>query len=165
MISLIAAIDENYGLGKNNQLLCHLPADLIRFKQLTMGKPIIMGRNTFTSIGKVLPGRKNIVLSQYKLNITGVEVVNDLAAAVNLAAGYAQEIMIIGGANVFSQTMPFAHKLFITQIHNSFAADVFFPRFDLNSWHCKERITWLHDKKNQYDMTFYIYEKYPDLAE
>lgn len=100
-ISLIAAIDESGGLGINNQLLCHLPADLQHFKSITMGKPIIMGRKTFDSIGKPLPGRLNIVLSRSLSFIDGVHVLDSLEKAIEYTAGH-DEIMIIGGAVLFN---------------------------------------------------------------
>jgi dihydrofolate reductase len=101
MISMIAAIDEGNGLGIKNQLLCHLPADLQHFKSITMGKPIIMGRSTFESIGKPLPGRLNIVLSRSIKQLDGTVVVDSLDKAIT-AANNANEIMIIGGADLFN---------------------------------------------------------------
>jgi len=159
IISLIAAVDEHCGLGKENKLLCHLPADLKHFKELTMGKPIIMGRKTYESIGKALPGRLNIVLSKHISTINDVVVVGSLQDALVLAED-ASEVMIIGGANLFAQALPFAQRIYLTVIHAKFDADVFFPELDKNTWHCKEAVERSCDEKNHYDLTFYRYEKY-----
>ncbi len=156
-ISLIAAIDEKRGLGQNNHLLCHLPADLQHFKNMTLGKPIIMGRKTYDSIGKALPGRLNIVLSQHTRSIPGAQVVSSLAEMFNLL-NEVPEIMIIGGASIFAQTLPLASRIYLTIIHHQFVADSFFPLLDLTSWQCKETIFRPQDEKNSYDLTFKIYE-------
>lgn len=158
IISLIAAVDKKNGLGKDNQLLCHLPADLRHFKEITMGKPIIMGRKTYESIGKPLPGRLNIVLSQQALSIAGVDVVNNLTKALHQAQE-APEIMIIGGATLFAQALPSAVRIYLTRIHHQFAADVFFPKLGQSIWCCEEELFREHDDKNPYDMTFYRYER------
>jgi dihydrofolate reductase len=158
MISLIAAIDEAGGLGFNNQLLCHLPADLQHFKSITMGKPIIMGRKTFASIGKPLPGRLNIVLSNSITSIEGVSVFNSSEKAINQTKEF-PEIMIIGGAELFAEAMNKSTRLYITRIHHQFVADVFFPEIDESIWHCTEKQFRPYDEKNKYDMTFYTYER------
>ncbi|ASQ47242.1 dihydrofolate reductase [Legionella clemsonensis] len=157
-ISLIAAIDENYGLGKDNHLLCHLPADLKHFKALTMGKPIIMGKKTFTSIGKPLPGRLNIVLSKQIKKINGVEVAESLEKALALVTEV-PEVMIIGGATVYQQALAKASTMYLTKIHHQFEADVFFPKFDETNWQVKEAVFFPKDEKNKFNMTFYRYER------
>ena len=126
MISMIAAVDEKNGLGYNNQLLCHLPADLKFFKQTTTGKPIIMGRLTYESIGRQLPNRHNIVISHQLNDIDGVTIARSLEKAIEVS-GHEHEIMIIGGAGIYKQAMPLAQQLYITKIHHQFEADVFFP--------------------------------------
>ncbi|CAM3068521.1 dihydrofolate reductase [Legionella steigerwaltii] len=158
MISLIAAIDETGGLGLNNQLLCHLPADLQHFKSITMGKPIIMGRKTFASIGKPLPGRLNVVLSRSSPPIEGVVICDSLENALAQTKEF-PEVMIIGGAELFAEAMNKANRLYITRIHHQFTADVFFPEIDISIWHCKEKQYREHDEKNKFNMTFYIYER------
>ncbi|MBA2651106.1 MAG: dihydrofolate reductase [Tatlockia sp.] len=158
ILSIIVAIDEQNGLGKENKLLCHLPADLQHFKTITMGKPIIMGRNTFESIGKPLPGRTNIVLSRNVQAINGAEVVESLPQALSLVAD-APEVMLIGGANVFEQVLSLVSRIYLTQIHHQFDADVFFPKLNASDWLCKEKVFRSHDEKNSYDMTFYCYER------
>lgn len=157
-ISLIAAIDENQGLGKNNQLLCHLPADLAHFKHITMGKPIIMGRKTFASIGKALPGRLNIVVSTSQTEIDNVKVVPSLPEALQ-CAGDVTEVMIIGGAQLFQTALPIASRLYLTIIHHRFAADVFFPAFELSHWHCYQQDFRPADARNAYDLTFAYYDR------
>ena len=158
IISIIAAIDENAGLGKNNQLLCHLPADLKHFKQTTLGKPVIMGRKTFASIGKPLPHRQNIVLTHQSLTIEGVEMAHSLQDAL-LCAKQSEEVMIIGGESVFAEALPIAQHIYLTIIHHKFDADVFFPQIDLNRWECLTSKGFQRDEHNQYDMTFHHYQR------
>lgn len=158
MMSLIVAVDEAWGMGHNNRLLCHLPADLKHFKQHTLGKPIIMGRKTFDSIGRALPERLNIVLSTQGLAIEGVTVVSSLQEALALVED-APEIMIIGGAHLFEQTLPLAHRIYLTRIHHRFDADVFFPEIDPSIWRLAVQSHKNHDEKNPYDMSFYQYER------
>lgn len=157
-ISLIAAIDEAGGLGFNNQLLCHLPADLQHFKTITMGKPIIMGRKTFASIGKPLPGRLNIVLSRTTSSIDGVLVFDSLEQALSKIQDNV-EIMVIGGEQLFADAMHKANHLYITKIHHQFPADVFFPIIDEDVWNCINEEFRQRDEKNQYNMTFYTYAR------
>ena len=157
-ISLIAAVDEAFGLGRNNALLCHLPADLQHFKSITMGKPNIMGRKTFDSIGRALPGRKNIVLSRQGFKIDDVYVVDTLEKGLLLAEPY-PEVMMIGGAGIFEQVIGLAQHIYLTQIHARFDADVFFPQLDEATWCCSERIERVPDQKNPYAITFLQYQK------
>jgi dihydrofolate reductase len=159
-LSLIAAIDQSDGLGINNQLLCHLPADLQHFKSITMGKPIIMGRKTYASIGRPLPGRLNIVLSHSLSDIEGVHVFDSLDKAIEFTAEY-PEVMIIGGAELFNEAIDKATSLYITRIHHQFAADVFFPKIDELIWSCRNQEFRARDERNIYDMTFCFYERNP----
>src|SRR5262245_10112980 len=117
VVSLVAAVDEKLGLGNNNQLLCHLPADVAYFKKLARSKPVIMGRKTYESIGRPLPGRLNIVLSRNTKSIAGVEIATSLTQALQIA-GAVDEIMIIGGAELFNQSMTIASRIYLTIIHN-----------------------------------------------
>lgn len=158
IISLIAAVDENYGLGNNNKLLCHLPADLKYFKATTLGKPIIMGRNTFQSIGKPLPGRRNIIVSRTLEKRAEIEIASSVTEALALC-GNVEELMIIGGAELFRQTLPIAERLYLTHIHHHFVADVFFPVISLKEWCCLEKINHQADGDNVYEMTFSRYER------
>lgn len=158
IISLIAAMDEAGGIGRNNQLLCHLPADLQHFKAMTLGKPILMGRNTFQSIGKPLPGRLNIVISKTMQPQEGILVVDSIKKALEQVKDL-PEIMIIGGATIYEQTITLATRLYITHIHHVFNADVIFPKIDQTIWQSISSDFRPHDEKNTYDMTFCCYEK------
>lgn len=159
IISLIVATDENNGIGKNNQLPWHLPADLKHFKNLTTGHPIIMGRKTFESIGKPLPNRRNIIISRQRDYVTeGAEVVASLQEAVDVCSTE-NEAFIIGGAQIFEQSMPLADVLYLTVIHEKFDADTFLPALDKAQW--VEETSELHqpDEKNKYAYTFIKYRK------
>ena len=158
MISLIAAIDENNGLGYENKLLCHLPADLKHFKEITTNKPIIMGRRTFDSIGRPLPNRKNIVISNQCTQIEGVTVVSNIKDAIQ-SAGQAPEIMIIGGARIFDETIDMAQRLYITMIHHQFKADVYFPDIKSDHWKITKQVAQPADEKNPHAMSFYQFDK------
>ena len=157
LISLVAAVDEQGGLGYNNKLLCHLPADLQYFKSITLGKPIIMGRKTFAAIGRVLPGRLNIILSKSLAMVEGAVVVTSFEEALQISSAE-PEIMVIGGAEIFAQALPQAQRIYLTMIHHQFQADVFFPVLD-ESWICKTSRSQSQDEKNQFDLTFCVYER------
>lgn len=156
IISLIAAVDKSNGIGKGNQLLCHLPADMQYFKQTTMGKPIIMGRRTFDSIGKPLPGRQNIILSRSTGKTQGAETAHSLQQAIQIV-GFSAEVMVIGGAQVFLEALPLADVIYLTEIHHHFDADVFFPELDESIWQREEIRFHPRDLKNAYDLTFCRY--------
>ncbi|MGE7093583.1 dihydrofolate reductase [Lysinibacillus sp. NPDC048646] len=130
MISLIVAHDENYVIGYENGMPWHLPGDLQYFKEKTMGKPMIMGRKTFESIGRPLPGRRNIVITRDEsYHADGIEAVTSLEAALDLAGGV-PEIMIIGGEQIFRLSMDIADRLYITKINHAFNGDTFFPKYE-----------------------------------
>ena len=158
IISLIAAVDEHGGIGKDNKLLCHLPADLSHFKALTLGKPVIMGRKTYESIGKALPGRLNIVLSTQVVVMEDAVRVGSLAEALEMTIN-APEVMIIGGAQVFHEALSLADRIYLTLIHVELDADSFFPMLDKQTWHLKESTDRQLDVKNKYNMTFCCYER------
>ena len=157
-VSLIAAIDQEWGLGKANQLLCHLPLDLQHFKALTLGKPVIMGRKTWESIGKPLPGRHNIVISRQEIELSGATVTHSLTEAIE-AAGPVPEVMIIGGGEVYRQAIPIADIIYLTRIEHQFNADVFFPKLNQEQW--QVRVTEKHaaDAKHPYPFFFTIWQK------
>ncbi len=144
IISLILARADNGVIGKNGGLPWHLPADLQHFKRLTVGKPIIMGRKTFDSIGKPLPGRHNIVVTHKPdWQVAGVTSVSSMAEAI-AAAGLdlklrAAEIMIIGGATIYTQCLLFAERVYLTEVHIAAEGDTTFPAFDKNIWQEKSR--------------------------
>ena len=154
IISLIAAMDRNRLIGNNNQLPWHLPADFAHFKSVTMGKPIIMGRKTFESIGKPLPGRKNIVLSRNPdIEFDGVECVNGFDDAVELVAEV-DEVMIIGGSTIYEMLLPRVDRMYFTYVDADFKGDAWFPEYDDNQWQEVESETRLADEKNKYDCRF-----------
>lgn len=158
-INMIVAIDENNGIGKNNTLPWHLPADLKHFKMITSGHPIIMGRKTFDSIGKVLPNRRNIVISrQSGLIIPGAELSSSLEHAIVLCEGE-KDVFVIGGAQIFEQALSIATVLYLTVIHQNFDADVFFPKIYMNEWTKEETILNEPDEKNLYSYSFIKYKK------
>lgn len=163
IISLIAAVDAQGGLGKDGQLLCHLPADLQHFKRLTLGKPIIMGRKTFESIGKPLPGRTNIMITHQPIQKEGVIVVHSVTEALRQSK-HCAEVMIIGGASIYEQTLAIADQVFLTQIEANLSADVFFPKLESAAWVCHEKIFKPRDERNVYDMTFcHFLKKYKSI--
>jgi dihydrofolate reductase len=137
-LSLIVAVAENGVIGRGNQLPWHLPDDLKRFKALTLGKPIVMGRRTYDSIGRPLPGRTNIVAShQASLAIDGCVVVATLDAALKAgaqAAGEDGEVMVIGGAALFREALPLAQRIYLTRVHAEVPGDIFFPPLGAGRW-------------------------------
>lgn len=159
IISLIAAIDEAGGIGSNNQLLAYLPADLKYFKSVTLGKPIIMGRKTYESIGRPLPERDNIVISTRLDATKGITIVPSLNQAIELLKDV-PEIMIIGGAQLYAEAINYAKRLYITHIDHQFEADTFFPPIDLAQWTCTQKMPGPQDAKNPFAITFCIYERY-----
>lgn len=136
MLSIIVAVADNNAIGCHNKLIWHISEDLKRFKRLTSSHTVIMGRKTFESIGRPLPNRHNIVISRDEtLRIEGVTVVNSIEAAIREVAVEESEIFIIGGGEIYRQTLPMAQKLYLTRVHESPAeADAFFPKIDLGEW-------------------------------
>lgn len=132
MISLMVAHDPNRVMGVNNDLPWHIPEDLNYFKETTMGKAMIMGRKTYESIGRPLPGRLSIVITRDAsyTAVEGVVIVHTLQEAIKQAQAYAEEAMIIGGAEIFDLSMKLADRLYITEIHEEFAGDTFFPTYE-----------------------------------
>ncbi|OGT27092.1 MAG: dihydrofolate reductase [Gammaproteobacteria bacterium RIFCSPLOWO2_02_FULL_42_14] len=153
-LSLIAAVSSNRVIGNNNRLPWHLPADLKHFKNLTLGKPVIMGRKTFDSIGKPLPNRRNIVISRDKnLVIAGCEIFYSIDSALQ-AVSSEPEVMIIGGANLYAQTIARADQLYLTIIDAKIDGDAFFPAWDKNQWQLISQERHEADEKNQYAYCF-----------
>ncbi|MDP1573928.1 MAG: type 3 dihydrofolate reductase [Coxiellaceae bacterium] len=149
LISLIVAYAKNRVIGKNNQLPWHLPADLKHFKQLTMGKPIVMGRKTFESIGRPLLGRRNIIISRGNKRFEGCDVFSSIDLALS-ALENEVEIMIIGGATLFSQMASFTEKMYITEIDAEIEGDTFFPEINEKEWEVIVEEAHLPDEKNPY---------------
>ena len=159
IISLISAMDKNRVIGYRNQLPWHLPADFRHFKQVTMGKPIVMGRKTWESIGKSLSGRLNIVVTrQSNFLAPGATVVADLSQALQVDFA-AKEIMIIGGAQLYEQALPLASCMYLTMIDHEFVGDAYFPAWDATEWHLIQEEKHLPDEKNSYFYTFKTFER------
>ena len=161
IISIVVATGRNNEIGINGGLLCHLPADLKRFKEITSGHTVIMGRKTFESLPKgPLPNRRNVVISRNPdLKIEGVEVYPSLDYAFIILIDE-EEVFIIGGEQIYEQTLPIADKIYLTKIHADFPeADVFFPKIDLSVWRETNRETFFADEKNPYSFSFIEYER------
>ena len=158
-ICLIAAMAANRVIGKNNALPWHLPADLKRFKALTTGHPVLMGRKTHESIGKPLPGRRNLVLTRNQgYSAPGCELVHTLDAALAACAG-APEIFVIGGAELYRESLPRAQRLEFTEIHARFEGDATFPKFSLAEWREIRRETHAADAGVPFSYDFVSYAR------
>ncbi|MHA2877425.1 type 3 dihydrofolate reductase [Vibrio campbellii] len=158
IISMIAAMADNRIIGKDNQMPWHLPADFAWFKRCTMGKPVVMGRKTFESIGRPLPGRLNIVISRdASLFIEGVTTVTSIEQALEVA-GEVEEVMIIGGGAIYAACLPMANKLYVTHIEAEIEGDTQFPDWG-NEFKETYSEAYQADEKNAYNMRFTILEK------
>jgi dihydrofolate reductase len=153
IIAAIVAIDLNHAIGKNNQLLWHLPADLKFFKQTTMGCPIIMGRKTYQSIGKLLPGRKNIIITRNEdFKIEGAEIYQSLNDAISECDS--EKVFVIGGAEIYTLAMPMIKELYITIVKNKFDADTFFSKINTSQFNLVWEDCHEADEKNKFDYCF-----------
>jgi dihydrofolate reductase len=160
MTTIVVAMGEKNEIGFENQLLWHLPKDLKHFKDLTSGHPIIMGRKTYESIGKPLPNRTNIVISRKKDWFEeGILIVGSIKEAVKFAKKIDEEVFIIGGGNIYEQTMDVVDRLEVTLVKADLKADTYFPKIDLKIWKKVEEVCHEKDEKNQYDFCFQTYEK------
>ena len=158
-VALIVAMDEKGVIGRGGRLPWRQPADLMHFKVLTMGKPILMGRKTFDSIGRPLPGRKNIVLTRdVAWSREDVTIARTLEEALRQAQP-ASELMVIGGADIFRAALPVAQRIYLTRIHANVEGDVSFPPIDWSAWREIERQAFAADEKHAYAMTFTTLEK------
>jgi len=158
-ISLIAAMGRDRVIGRDNQLPWHLPADLQHFKRVTMGKPILMGRLTYESIGKPLPGRRNVVITRdTAFAAPGCEVVNSIEAALAAVADV-EEVMVIGGASFYHQMLPQADRLYLTFIDADFDGDAWFPQWDAGEWREMEREEHAPDERNPHAYAFVVLER------
>ena len=160
MITLIVAMGKNREIGKENQLLWHLPKDLKRFKELTSGYPIIMGRKTYESIGKPLPNRTNIVISRKNDWFEeGILIVGSIKEAVKFAKKIDEEVFVIGGGNIYEQTIDFADKLEVTLVDAVLDADTFFPKINEKVWQKTNEEYHQKDEKNEFDFCFQTFER------
>lgn len=157
--SLIVAMDQNGLIGRENDLPWRLSADLQYFKQITMGKPIIMGRKTHESIGRPLPGRQNIVISRDdKFTAEGCTITSSIPKALQVA-GDVEEVMFMGGASLYEQVLPQVDRLYLTQVHAKLEGDTWFPKWDEKEWQEVNRIDRLADKKNEFNYSFIVLER------
>jgi len=158
-LSIVVAMDDNRLIGKGNGLPWHLPADLAYFKKITTDNSILMGRNTYDSIGKPLPNRRNIVITRNsEISIKGCEVVNSIEKALSITKDE-EEVMIIGGANLFEQLLPNVSRLYITHIEGEFEGETYFPNYDENEWLEVSRESHQPDEKNKYAYQFSIMDR------
>ena len=161
MLSLIVAIANNNVIGKDNTLIWHLPDDLKRFKKLTTGKTIIMGRKTFESLGRILPKRKHIVLCRsgsLKVDDERVEIIRDISELDKYIKDE-EEHFVIGGASVYGLLLDKVNKMYITRINEDFEGDAYFPQFDEKKWKIVEQIKGPRDEENPYDYDYITYER------
>ncbi|MCO4836621.1 MAG: dihydrofolate reductase [Oceanospirillaceae bacterium] len=164
-IALIVAASQNNVIGRNNQLPWHLPGDLQYFKTMTLGKPVIMGRKTFESIGKPLPGRDNIVISrQTNYAADGIKVVSSLEQAIalgqsiNLINGI-EEVMVIGGAQIYEKSLDLADRVYLTRVHRKVEGDAYFPALDSQLWHEIAREDIAAKEPNPFDFSYLVLER------
>ncbi|MDT8453500.1 MAG: type 3 dihydrofolate reductase [Gammaproteobacteria bacterium] len=159
IVSIIAAMDKNRLIGRDNDLPWRLPSDLAHFKRVTMNKPILMGRKTYDSIGRPLPGRKNIVLTRDEnLKIEGVTVVNSLDEVMS-AVRDADELMVIGGSEVYERVLPRTQRMYLSFIDGEFEGDAWFPEFDEHDWEVVESRDQPADEKGAPGCRFVTYQR------
>jgi dihydrofolate reductase len=164
-LTMIWAMSRNRTIGRNNALPWHLPEDMKYFKRVTMGKPIIMGRKTWESIGRPLPGRSNIVITRDpSYTAEGVKIVRTLEEAISLAQSIAlidgaEEAVVIGGAQIYALALPLADRLYMTQVHAEVEGDAFFPQFDLTQWNELGREDFSAAGPNPYDYSFVVLDR------
>lgn len=159
IVTLVVAAAEGGVIGRDNRMPWHLPADLARFKQVTMGKPIVMGRRTFASIGRALPGRRNVVVTRDPtFRAEGVTVAHSLDEAL-AACGDAPEVMVIGGGEVYREALPLAHRIHFTRVETVLDGDTRFPDLAPGAWVEVARETRPADERNAYALTFLTLER------
>lgn len=162
-LSILAAMARNRVIGQENRLPWHLPADLKHFKSLTMGHPIVMGRKTYESIGRPLPGRTNIILThQETFEVPGAIVVHSIESALQKCRennAVQHESFIIGGENLYRQTLPYCQRLYITEIQKDFDGDAFFPEFDSNEWQETQRDQHFSEGNDIFEYHFVIFDR------
>lgn len=160
MLSIIVAIADNNAIGKDNKLLCHISDDLKRFKRITTGHTIIMGKNTYLSIGRPLPNRRNIVVSKSmkNSNIDGIEVISDINDLEPFVTDE-NENFIIGGESIYRQMLPKCDKIYVTRIHKDFEGDTFFPEINPNEWKIIDKEEGPSDLENDFKYEYITYQR------
>jgi dihydrofolate reductase len=156
-VSIVVAISENHVIGKDNKLLWHIPNDLKHFKEITTGHTIIMGRKTYDSVGKPLPKRRNIIITRQPITIEGCEVVSSIESALALCAGH-DEVFIVGGAEIYKQSLNLTDRIYLTIIHKEFEGDSFFPEISKVEWIEVSREDYQPDAKNPIAYSFITLE-------
>jgi dihydrofolate reductase len=160
MISIIVAVSDDWGIGKDNELLWHIPEDLKRFKRLTMGKCVIMGKKTWESLPrKPLSGRKNIVLTDVPHECIDYSVTAYSVEDALSKCGSDEEIFVIGGGSVYRQFMQIADRLYITHVHRKAPADVWFPKIDRKKWKILEKEECISEDDNRLPYSYVIYDR------
>jgi dihydrofolate reductase len=159
LISLIAALAENGVIGRDQRLPWHLPADLRRFKQLTMNKPILMGRSTWESLPRLLPGRIHIVITENRAYRADGCILAESPEAAIAAAGDAPEIMVVGGAAIYRLMLPIARRMYLTLVHAEPEGDTFFPEWDPGQWRETSREDFPPDERHPYPYSFLVLER------
>ena len=158
IVSQIAAMSENHVIGKDNQLLWHMPNDLKHFKNTTSGHTVIMGRKTFDSVGKPLPRRRNIIITRQHIAIEGCEVVNSIEAAMALCKDE-NEVFLVGGAEIYKLSLHLTDRIYLTIIHHHFDGDSFFPEVSKNEWKEISHENHPADEKNAFPYSFILYQR------
>ncbi len=160
MVTIVVAMGKNREIGKDNQLLWHLPKDLKHFKDITSGHPIIMGRKTYESIGKPLPNRTNIVISRKKDWFEeGILIVGSIKEALKFAQKIDENVFIIGGGNIYEQTMDLTDRIEVTLVDAALDADTYFPEMSEKIWQKTDEVCHEKDEKNQFDFCFQTFER------
>ena len=156
MLSIIVAVAENNAIGKDNDLIWYISDDLKRFKRLTTGHTILMGRKTYESLPNgALPKRENVVITRDKnLKLDKCIMLNSIEEAIEKYAKSDEEIFVIGGGSIYEKLLPYAHKIFLTKVHASFDADVFFPEIDSQDWEVTDEEHHQKGEKNEFDFSF-----------
>ncbi|RNI31985.1 dihydrofolate reductase [Rufibacter immobilis] len=166
MIALVVAIAENRVIGKDNQLIWHLPKDLQHFKKLTMGHPMVMGRKTFEAIGKPLPGRTSIIVTRQKdfQAPAGCLVCASLEEALQQALSINEQVMVVGGGEIYRQALPLAEVVYLTLVHESFEGDVTFPDLDADAWEVTAQEEHEADERHAYPFSFFTFRRKADFS-
>ncbi len=158
MISIIVAVAENGVIGDRNTLLWHISEDLRRFKRLTTGHPVVMGRKTCESLGRPLPNRRNVVITRSETEIAGCEVVHSLDEALALFPAD-EEVFVIGGAQIYAEALPIADRLYLTRVHRDYEGDTRFPDWNPAEWRLVASERFEHGAEYPYPFTFETYER------
>ena len=157
MLSIIVAVAQNNIIGGDNKLLWHIPEDLKRFKEITINHPILMGRKTFESLPKILPGRDHIVLTKdknYKVDSDRVTVINDFQELLNKYTNSKEELFVIGGGEIYNLTYPYCNKIYLTKVKNKFKGDTYFPEIDYHNWQITYSSGAKFDRNNKLEFEF-----------